>query len=215
MFEEVYFKYLNAKLNKIYSKNFYLNGRNPKGVFWNSDFNQIKRIEELLDLILKFPKGKKKLNIADVGCGYGAMYFFIKNKIKFKDILYQGIDINQNLINDCNSIFKDDSNFFIGDRPIHCVDYCIMSGTYNYTPTRKIKTWENYILLNLVNCLKMSKKGIVFNLQYSYPAKIKNNIFYADPESIKNKISEKVEININYFQSLYFPKDVIFYLLKK
>ena len=97
MFENFLELYLNLKINRIYSKNFVQNGKKPQSVFWNSYFNQTKRFEELLDLIPQTELNKSVL-IADVGCGYGAMYEFIRSKEKYKTINYVGIDININFI---------------------------------------------------------------------------------------------------------------------
>ena len=72
--------YYNLKINKVYNRNFDENGKSPEGVFWNSYYNQTKRFEELYNFLFLIAPNKN-ISIADVGCGYGAMYEFIKKKI--------------------------------------------------------------------------------------------------------------------------------------
>lgn len=205
-------RFINRELNNIYSNNFNKNGTNPSSVFWNSKYNQIKRFEEILDLLLSLSK-KKVINIADVGCGYGAMYQFISSRKKYKNIDYQGIDINENFIRYCKK-FISKNCFYLGFSSKHIVDFSIMSGTYNYTTINDINFWENYIFENLSRCLKKSKVGIIFNLQYSIPAKIINNIFYADPEKIKSRFNLN-HYSFEYKKSKYFKNDLIYKVIKK
>ena len=71
--------YYNLKINKVYNSNFKVNGKSPEGVFWNSYYNQTKRFEELFKLLFLI-NSNENISVADVGCGYGAMYEFIKKK---------------------------------------------------------------------------------------------------------------------------------------
>ena len=83
MFKRLLEFYYNYRINKIYNKNFKINGKSPEGVFWNSYYNQTKRFEELYNLLFLITSNEN-ISIADVGCGYGAMYKFIKKKNIFK-----------------------------------------------------------------------------------------------------------------------------------
>ena len=213
MINKLLYAYLNNKLNKVYNENFLRKGKTPNGLFWNSHFNQIKRIQELLDILLLYSQSNIT-KIADVGCGFGTMYKLIKNNIKYKNFLYQGVDINKQFINECNLSFKNEVLFYYGASPSETVDYSIMSGTYNYSTSKSIDIWEDYIIKNLLECLKYSKKGILLNLQFSIPTKIQNNIFYADPLRFKKKFLKISNNNCKYFKSSYFENDVIFFIKK-
>ena len=202
---------INKKLNFLYSNNIKKYGFSYNGVFWNSNFNQKKRFEELLFQLKNFKK--KKVEIADIGCGYGALYKFLKEKNMSEDIEYHGIDINNIFIDYCKKYFKKEF-FFLGNFPNKMVDFSIMSGTYNLATTSSLSTWYKYIFTNLEKCLTFSRIGIIMNLQFSEKEKIKNNIFYADPYKIINYFYNS-GFNIKCFDSKYFTKDKIYILTKK
>ena len=64
-------------ITKAYTHNFIQKGPTPNGVFWNSQFSQELRFE----LSLKHVISKKEIvSIADIGCGYGILYNFIKKE---------------------------------------------------------------------------------------------------------------------------------------
>ena len=79
MFRSLLRFYYNLKINKAYNSNFKVNGKSPEGVFWNSYYNQTKRFEELFNFLFLITSNEN-ISVADVGCGYGAMYEFIKKK---------------------------------------------------------------------------------------------------------------------------------------
>ena len=205
--------YLNLKINKEYSKNFFQNGKKPQSVFWNSNFNQIKRFEELLNFLpdIIFKNG---CTIADVGCGYGALYEFMRLNEKYKKIKYIGVDINKHFIEVFKKTYNNKVEAYLGSKPKNKVDYCLMSGTYNLTKIKNVLLWEKYIYNNLKKCLSKSNKGIIFNLQFNVSAKIKNNIFYSNPNKIKSLFMSE-DLKISYTRSKFFINDMIFVITKK
>ena len=210
--ENIIFKFLNFQINHSYKKKFKKHGESHESVFWNSQFNQFKRYEEILELLIKREKVWNKIRISDVGCGYGALYKLLNKKNKFKNIIYSGIDINKKFIDYCKNKFKKEF-FYCTSSPPNMVDYCVMSGTYNFTKTKNLSLWENYVFKNIVQCSKKVRKGLIFNLQFSKTAKIYNNIFYCDPLKIKNLFTD--DFYVFFRTSKIFKNDIIFVLYKK
>ena len=99
--ENIIFSFLNYQINNLYKNNFKKFGESHESVFWNSQFNQLKRYEEILTILIKKEGIKNKIEISDVGCGYGALYTFLNKEFKFKNIKYSGIDINKQFIDFC------------------------------------------------------------------------------------------------------------------
>ena len=62
--------YYTKKLNRF--------GPTFQGVDWNSKESQELRFDQLLKVI---DKPDDNLSIIDYGCGYGALYLFMKNKL--------------------------------------------------------------------------------------------------------------------------------------
>ena len=210
MLKSFLFNYYNSKINKVYTQNINNLGYIPNGVFWNSTNSQFSRFEFLVKLIKQNSEGILS-NIADVGCGYGAfLNFLLLNKVKFKK--YRGYDINPKLIQFCKRNYPN-YLFFINHAPIKKCDFSIMSGTYNFSITENVSRWENYILLNLEDCYKVSERGIIFNLQFSNISMIKNKIYYTNSKEMIKKLKLKFG-NVEQFYDTKTKNDVYF-LIKK
>ena len=195
-------------ITKTYTNNFIQKGPTPNGVFWNSQFSQELRFE----LSLKHVISKKEIvSIADIGCGYGALYNFIKKK-KYKNVLYSGYDINKKMIEFCKSNFPNCINFSIGNTPINKVDYCIFIGTFNLCFTDDYNFWENYIFENLLNNWKQCKKGIILNISTKFNGNIENKIFYAN-ENFEKRLFKKFG-KVEKSQSKFIDNNSIYKIMR-
>ena len=191
-------KLLNKKISSIYSKRFNDHHDSPKGVFWNSSLSQDLRLNIILNKIIIISKSNK-FSIADIGCGYGRLLSIIEERTFKKKIYYNGYDINKDFILFCKKQKKYEyANFQVQTCPSEKVDFVIMSGTYNLTPTNNIKLWENYILDNLKSNWEFVNEAMIFNCLVSNKRQIKNKLYYSELLWIKNICENnfgKVEIS--------------------
>ena len=182
-------KFLNKQITSIYNKRYqkYLN--TPKGVFWNNKLSQDLRLNIILDKIIKDLKSNE-VSIADVGCGYGRLFEIIKGRNLLDKIEYYGFDINSEFILFCSKNNKFEKvSFEVGACPSKTVDFVVMSGTYNLTPTNNKYFWENYIINNLRSNWALADKGLIFNCLINEERRIKNKLYYTELSWIK-KICE-------------------------
>ena len=210
MFKDLLNNYFNQKITNAYSNNSKLFGYSPRALFWNSSYNQKKRFEELLNIIFDHIMNKK-ISISDVGCGFGSMYEFIK-KSDYDNFEYHGVDINEKFIKFCKKKYPY-VKFKVSNKPIHNINYSVMSGTYNYTLEKSIKLWESYVIYNLKQCWDLSNNGIVFNIQINCFPKINNNIFYTSFEIMEELLIKNFG-KVKSYKSKYFKKDAIFLIEK-
>ena len=184
------YKLLNKQISHIYNKRFDNYNNTPKGVFWNSKLSQDLRLNIILDKIFKIAKNEE-FSIADIGCGYGRLYEIIKERNLDNKVQYYGFDINQKLINFCKNN-KDFENieFAISPFPFKNIDYVVMSGTYNLTPTNNIPLWENYIIKNLTCNWKFVKKAMIFNCLIKEKRTIEKKLYFTELSWIQ-KICER------------------------
>ncbi len=179
------------------------------GLHWSSKLSQEKRFLIISDLMTKYIVNKDA-KIADLGCGFGDFYDFLRKR-KYKYI-YKGYDINPKMIQFCKRKFQ--SNLFdISDEPLEICDFTIISGTYNYAIYNNTKLWERYLIYNLKKCFIKSTSGLIFNLQMSSKSKIVNNIYYAGYDSFKKTLEQNFK-NIFYYSNDATPKDGYFVLLR-
>ena len=199
---------IEYKINKIYSKRFSKYRDSPSGVFWKNKFTQNYRFELIFKEILNH-NNSDDFSIADIGCGYGEFFHFLKKKIDSRKIDYQGYDINPNLIKFCKKKYiTNNSRFFKLSCPIHFVDYSIMSGTYNLCVIDDLIFWEKYIIDNLTKIWKKTKKAMLFNLLINDKRIISNHLYYSEKNWIKIICEQKFNKVIT-IQDIFLPEDLL------
>ena len=179
---------IERRINQTYAKRLAAKGSQPEGVFWNSEANQTNRFVTLLALIdtvtIDRPMAGKAgypVSIAEIGCGYGALYRYLQQRDAPERWRYHGVDINPTMIAACRRNFpKEIVHFKVADRPQHEVDFSVFSGTYNLTPVEDCEQWLGYILQGLQNCWTLSRRGMVLNFLCAPEAKISKKIYYTN-----------------------------------
>ena len=203
------FKLINKNLIKVYQSTIEKFGYSAMGLHWSSKYSQEKRFLIMRNLMRKYI-GNNGAKIADLGCGFGDFYEFLRKRNC--SYVYKGYDINPKMINYCKRKFK--SNVFeVSDEPIEICDFTIISGTYNYAIYNNTNLWERYLIYNLKKCFMKSTGGLIFNLQVSSKSKIVNNIYYAGHDSF-NKILKQNFKNFFYYSNENTPNDGYYVLLR-
>lgn len=172
-------QYFEKNLSQIYWRRFCQYGPTAKSSFWLSENRQELRFGIIMREVFKLTTDPI-IGLADIGCGYGALLLYLKNKGYYNRIDYSGYDICSSLISECRKKDKFVS-FELGVEPKLRTMFTVMSGTYNLAPTNNIKTWQNYVEECLKKCWKKTSKAMIFNLQLAKNEQISNtNIYYAD-----------------------------------
>jgi len=170
------------KTINAYEKQISNHGFSPRGVFWQSDNTQQSRFETLIKAI-KLSDQNGKISISDFGCGYGALYQYIKNKPFMKGSLYIGYDIVDSFINEAKQRFPH-SEWVCSKKILKETDYVFVSGTFNMAFDKSIPEWENYLENQLKECYEKTKKVLAFNLLYSEKTKIEQNLYYSEIDRV-------------------------------
>ncbi len=180
---------IEAGVIRAYTSALGRHGATPQGVFWNSAKSQKARFAALLAMIraqrADAGGGERPPTIADIGCGYGALYDYMRARGEYADWGYSGFDINPAMIRACRQRFPDAATGFeIGAMPVRAVDYALFSGTFNLCMIDDADRWQRYILDQLSACRPQCRCGMVLNLLCRRQTTIRNNIFYADRDAI-------------------------------
>lgn len=188
------------KIDKYYSDKLNKYGTSPKGVDWNDLGTQELRFEQLLKVCDK----NHKLSIIDLGCGYGYLYEFMKNK--GYDFIYYGVDISKSMIEMAkNKYHSSDSKFICSTNKLDITsDYCVSSGIFNVKLDYSSEIWSSYILKTIHDMNNMSSKGFSFNCltKYSDKSLMREDLYYADPcflfDYCKKNFSKNVSLYHDY-----------------
>jgi len=167
------------QVNNYYSGKISTHGPVPAGVDWNSKSSQELRFEQLL----KLPVVSTGFNINDFGCGYGALYGFLKSR--GIQCGYTGYDVSEEMIAAARKLYGDSDKhrFVIGSAMSHTADYVVASGLFNVRGGVADEEWRGYLLETLDAINESSIRGFAFNCLtlHSDPHRMRSDLYYADP----------------------------------
>ncbi len=191
MFKRLSQSLYERSISSAYTQRFKRKGASAEGVFWASEITQIARFEHAL-IRLGTIFGKNSYQLADIGCGYGALYAFMRATPRYHSVDYFGVDINASLIAHCQRQFIAHSHRFRrGRSPQQMVDASLFIGTFNLCHTDDYSLWEDYICTQIALSWQQTKTAMVVNMTSLKQPQIRNNIFYAEPERFASMLETR------------------------
>lgn len=155
-------------------------GATAQGVDWNSEESQHTRFDQLCKIVRI---NREAFSINDLGCGYGALFAYLRDRISC--FSYHGIDISPEMIRLAEHSFKafHHASFNVSSRPGHIADYGVASGIFNVRLSKSEAEWSNYMQLTLDLLHETSRDGFSFNCltAYSNAERMRDYLYYADP----------------------------------
>lgn len=185
--------YYAEKLNKF--------GDTPRGVDWNGEESQIVRFSQLCKI---FDRNLTGFSVNDLGCGYGALLDYLQKN--FKNYLYQGIDVSEQMIETAKQKKPENDRirFINSSEPNQIADYGIASGIFNVRLKRSDEEWFEYLQVTLDVLNRTSRLGFAFNCLTSYSDEHKKSdyLYYANPcqlfDLCKRQYSNQVSLLHDY-----------------
>ncbi len=189
MFKRLSQSLFEASIKSAYRRRLKERGARAEGVFWASRASQIARFDQALT-DMKYEFGSPSFSLADIGCGYGALFGYIRSTPVWNQIDYSGVDITPEMVRYCKREHPAEKDrFSLGRLPKHPVDFAVFIGTFNLCHTDDYQLWEDYILSQLAASWARVRYGLILNITSLETAKIKNNIFYVNPEGFADKLA--------------------------
>ena len=164
-------------INNYYSDKIKVHGATPKGVDWNGEEGQLVRFEQLSKII-----NSNSFSVNDIGCGYGKYVDYLKKN--YKNFIYTGYDLSQEMIKNAQKIYpNNDFKKIIRLDELQISDYSIASGIFSVKMEHSEPEWLAYVLDTLDTMNKTATKGFSFNMltKYSDREYMKKDLYYADP----------------------------------
>jgi SAM-dependent methyltransferase len=176
-------------------------GDMPRGVDWNGEESQMVRFAQLCKII-----GSKtpKFSLNDLGCGYGALLDYLRDK--YAAYAYLGVDVSHKMIKvaEQRHAAADRARFITDAEPDEVADYGVASGIFNVRLGRSDADWFDYLQATLDVLDRTSSLGFAFNCltSYSDEDKKRDYLYYADPcrlfDLCKRRYSRQVALLHDY-----------------
>lgn len=168
-------------VGRLYSDNVSTLGPGPKSVGWRDEGAQRLRFEKLA-YVIDGDNGGEGLTYNDLGCGYGAMFPFLRDLPGTSLRRYSGYDISPEMLAAARQSVADERAVWVeSDRITEPADYSFVSGTFHVKLGANDDEWRDYILAMLENVARNSVRGFAFNLFTQYVDFKEPQLYYADP----------------------------------
>ncbi|HEY0740072.1 MAG TPA: class I SAM-dependent methyltransferase [Chryseosolibacter sp.] len=190
---------LLLEVERYYSEKIRTHGSVPAGVDWNSEDSQFTRFLQLL----KIADGGENFSLLDFGCGYCALYFYMKSR--FEKFSYTGYDISTAMLQEAKRLTANEPVQLVDNASnISAHDFTVASGIFNVRQNSSETDWQNYVLETLQQINSVSRKGFSFNMltSYSDDERKKSYLYYPDPawffDYCKKNFSKQVALLHDY-----------------
>ena len=152
---------IHASVDAYYSATVEAFGATPRGVDWTCAATQNLRFVQLLRDCDK----TSPASINDLGCGYGALLAFCRERWPDWRVDYLGIDLSSAMLRAARSSWPDESGvrFVHGTRCARVADYSIASGIFNVCGSVERNDWEEFIRTTLRELKPSSRRGFAVN----------------------------------------------------
>lgn len=187
----------------LYEENLSNYGQASKSVGWKDEASQILRFEKLAQVI-DTRTAVNGITVNDLGCGYAAMFKFLKELPATNLTRYYGYDISEKMLAAAKQAVTDDPRavFARSSEITEEADYSFVSGTFNVKLEAGDDVWTEHILDAVKNLAARSRKGFAFNLLSTYVDWKQENLYYGDPfmffDFCKRNISPYVSLLHDY-----------------
>ena len=169
------------KLNEYFTEKLETFGATAKGVDYNGEQAQQIRFAQLVKVI----EPSKPFSIVDYGCGYGAMFEFLRGKGWQFD--YYGVDLIEKMVIAGREKYQDFPNarFTTDEKELPLADYLVAAGIFNIKLDAPYNQWQDFICETLGRMNALCSRGFSFNMltKYSDADRMaqRPDLFYGDP----------------------------------
>lgn len=160
-------------------------GAVAEGVNWKSAEAQNFRFRYLTGVI--DDKGKAGVSVADLGCGYGALYDYLIDE-GFTISRYHGYDVAANMVTAAAARIGGNPGVVIRQAAdlVDEVDYAFASGIFNVHLGQDERAWEELVLRTLDAMHAKTRRGFAFNLMTDKVDWRAPDLFYANAGKFLN-----------------------------
>jgi hypothetical protein len=195
---------VTSLLQKHYEKTFAEHGATSRGVDWGDPEELRFRYGKMLDVLNRdFERPKGVPSLLDIGCGWGGLMLYAKEKAIVLD--YYGVDIVESMIDYCHKNHKDGTftvqNIFDVEAE-GVYDYVVCNGILTQKLTAGIVEMEAYSRRMMQKMFRLCRYGMSLNFMSTRVNFMVNNLYYQNPAEILNycftELSPKVRIDHGY-----------------
>lgn len=156
----------------------------PQAVLWYTEQAQTWRYNRLLRVIPWGERWRGGLTIADLGCGYGALFDHVAGRRLLRGGAYVGYDIAPAMIATARQRVQDPrARFELADRVLAPADYVLACGLFGLAMDCPTAAWEPYVRRSLHRMAAMARRGLAFDMLGTASRERRPGHYHGDPRA--------------------------------
>lgn len=167
-----------------YSLQFKEKGATHEGVLWSNKEDQIKRFDTFMEMV-KDQLPENDMSVNDLGCGYGALFEYLRDHPAMANGRYYGYDICADFISVAMMRYTDPRALFLHHYAAYLeADFSFVSGTFNMKGPEKDEDWDLYVKQALKDLFTKTNKAMAFNMLTPKHPNQHDWLYYCDPDAL-------------------------------
>ena len=152
---------LFGQVGAYYAGKLHTHGPTALGVDWSCRPTQELRFVQLL----KVCDFTQPFSLNDLGCGYGALREFLKQRWPRADIDYLGVDLVPDMVEQASRKWHGvpSTDFAVGQDCTRIADYSVASGIFNVKLDLPVNVWDRFARATLADMHASSRRGFAVN----------------------------------------------------
>lgn len=175
------FRATTTRVAAYYSATLARHGATPAGVDWESAaFQQIR-----FAALLKIVDVTRPFSLNDLGCGYGALLGYLRDRVTVPDVDYLGVDVSEEMIRAALHVWgtTPGAAFAVGAECPRRAVYSVASGIFNVRTGLRPAIWDRYVTRVLGGLYRASRVGFAVNFRaHSMPGLSSPGLYETEPE---------------------------------
>ncbi|SDG43640.1 class I SAM-dependent methyltransferase [Roseospirillum parvum] len=161
-------------------------GPTHNAVLWPNRRGQRDRFAALCH-IFGLDRWKGGVSINDLGCGYGALFAYLRWRPVLRGGSYRGFDLSGRMIDTARRRHTDRrASFARADMADRVADYSLASGTFGIKagangPGDSDQVWAEHVRTTVTRLADFSEKGLAFNLLHERARDKRDHTLYYSP----------------------------------
>jgi SAM-dependent methyltransferase len=165
----------------LYAESLAKHGVDARAVGWGDEGSHRLRFDKLAEVL---PAGVTPVDVADLGCGYGALFDYLDERLGPALTRYVGYEISSEMASVARERLRDPRAFVLETaEPTEQVDYSFACGPFNVKLDASERDWDAYVKGQLRALAATSRAGLAFNLLTTAVDWRDSKLFYADPDA--------------------------------
>lgn len=192
-------------------------GATPRGVDWPNQADQERRFQVMLEITKNHLITNSSATLLDLGCGYGALYDFMRQRNLLECFHYSGIDLSEKMIESAEENYPgvsfEERDILTSKLQPSQFDFVLMNGVLTERTSLSQAAMFDFAKNIIAEAFAACKVGLAFNVMSEHVDWKRDDLFHVPFDELAAFLKEKCSRHF-VFRSDYGLYEYTVYLYK-